>query len=331
MSEVLHRHLEMLRMIPRLPKKIAVQKIVANLEKIGYHTSARTIQRDLVKLSKIFPLVSDERDKPYGWSWLKDARVFDLPSMDINNAMTFYLAEKFLARLFPPSILENIQPHFQCAAQVLDRLPDKRLKNWRQKVRVLSRSQRLLPAEVNKNVMDTVYQGLLQEKQLSVSYQPRNSGQVEYIVNPRGLVIRDQVIYLVATLWNYDDIKQLLLHRMSDAELLDKPIKKMDFNLDDYIQRGEFDLVEQPKEIRLRMRVNNEIIKHLLETPLSSDQQVKADNEAFSILSATVKDTQQLRWWILGFGEGMEVIKPVALRREMTERVNKMLSRYTEI
>ena len=71
----------MLQLIPRSPRKVSVQKINKQLNVHGYETTDRTIQRDLIKLSKNFPLISDERDKPFGWSWSKDAPVYDLPSM----------------------------------------------------------------------------------------------------------------------------------------------------------------------------------------------------------------------------------------------------------
>lgn len=35
----------------------------------------RTVQRDLVELATVFPLVSDERSKPYGWRWADDAEL----------------------------------------------------------------------------------------------------------------------------------------------------------------------------------------------------------------------------------------------------------------
>jgi predicted DNA-binding transcriptional regulator YafY len=328
MSDVLYRHWVMLQLIPRSPRKVSVQIINKQLNVHGYETTDRTIQRDLIKLSKNFPLISDERDKPFGWSWSKDAPVYDLPSMDINTAMTFYLSEKFLDRLMPPEIINNISSHIKLAGNVLDGMKGKKLKQWRNKVRVLSRTQHLLPPEIEETVIDTVYQALLMDKQFYVTYHPRHGEEQEYEVSPRGLVIRDQVIYLVATLWGYSDIKQLVLHRMSDIKLLDKTVKKISFNLDTYIQSGEFDYIEQDKSFRLKLLINKYIAKHLQETPLSEDQVIKKIDDSSSILTATVKDTQQLRWWILGFGEGIEVKQPAKLRKEMIQVVQAMSDKY---
>ena len=39
-------------------------------------------------------------------------------------------------------------------------------------------------------------------------------------------------------------------------------------------------------------------------------------------------DTPQLVWWLLGLGDGVEVIKPDGLRLSMTDTIAKMQLRY---
>lgn len=52
----------------------------------------------------------------------------------------------------------------------------------------------------------------------------RPAGAIEdkrYNANLLGLVLRDNVTYLVCTLREYDNVKQLVLHRIRSARLLD--------------------------------------------------------------------------------------------------------------
>jgi len=58
--------------------------------------SLKTIQRDLHALSRLFPIVSDEDSKPFGWGWSKDAGVMDIPTMDQKTALTFRLVDEYL-------------------------------------------------------------------------------------------------------------------------------------------------------------------------------------------------------------------------------------------
>lgn len=90
----MYRHWHMLRRIPRYPVKITTSQLKQSLGNQGFEITARALQRDLQELSQIFPLVVDEREKPFGWSWQRDARSFDLPGMTIPEALTWAMAEQ---------------------------------------------------------------------------------------------------------------------------------------------------------------------------------------------------------------------------------------------
>ena len=69
MSDTILRQISMMELIPRHPAKTYSNELKSKLSNLGYETTLRTIQRDLHELSRIFPIVSDERIPPYGWSW----------------------------------------------------------------------------------------------------------------------------------------------------------------------------------------------------------------------------------------------------------------------
>ncbi len=52
---------------------------------------------------------------------------------------------------------------------------------------------------------------------------------------------------------------------------------------------------------------------HLVETPLSEDQVIESVDADHVCVTATVRDTAQLEWWLLGFGSSVLVLEPVAL------------------
>ncbi|MBD3668519.1 MAG: WYL domain-containing protein [Kangiella sp.] len=43
---------------------------------------------------------------------------------------------------------------------------------------------------------------------------------------------------------------------------------------------------------------------------------------------ASITVTQSVKWWLLGFGDQVEVIKPKALREEMKKIAKGMISLY---
>lgn len=68
--ETLLRQWVMLKNIPAAPKRVTAGELTDRLRAEGIAVTVRTVQRDLVMLSSILPLCSNERGKPFGWSWM---------------------------------------------------------------------------------------------------------------------------------------------------------------------------------------------------------------------------------------------------------------------
>ena len=47
------------------------------------------------------------------------------------------------------------------------------------------------------------------------------------------------------------------------------------------------------------------------------------------LLEASVRLTDQLRWWILGFAEDVEVLEPDSLRKEIVKNIENMSELYS--
>lgn len=322
----LHRQWVLLQVIPRR-RQITIGELHDIIVDRGFTVSKRTIERDLEELELIFMLKSNKASRPYGWRWDPLAPVLDIPGMDPATALSFKLVEKHLERLMPRSSLQHLESHFARANEVLEQSKGP-LRSWTEKVHVIPRGQRLQEPVLQEGVMDGVYQALLEERQFRVRYRIKSGQEKEYIVHPLGLVLRDQLAYLVCTLFDYGDTLQLVLHRMHEVELLDDAAVQPDgFNLQAYIQANHFDYPEGGR-IRLKALFEPAAAQHLAETPLSDDQQLKARGDGRIQVSATVVDTQQLRWWLLGFGDQVEVTAPTSLRTAFAAIARRNAERY---
>lgn len=331
--ETMLRHWTLLRAIPREPRKADARTLTERLVSLGFPVTKRTVERDLVKLSSVFPLVSDEAPVGRGWSWMRGTEPFDVPGMDPEAALSLQILDRFASHLLPHAALRRLEPQFSQSRALLDRLsPLAGPRIWPERVRVLPRTINLQAPKVAHDVIENVYRALLEGRRLDAQYRPRIAGGdtvKHYEVDPLGLVFRDQVAYLVCTLWDFDDIRQLALHRFEVAELLDQPRREPEeFDLDAYIAEGHFHIRESGENFALRARFHPDAAYHLYETPLSSDQQLTTNDGRWVDLRATVQDTAQLRWWLRGFGAGVEVLEPAALRDEFADEVRHMARLY---
>jgi predicted DNA-binding transcriptional regulator YafY len=321
----------MLRLIPRYPSKIASRELKDKLESEGFPITKRTVERDLMSLSDIFPITVDDREKPYGWSWLKTAPILDVPGLTSSQSLAFALVQRFVAPLMPVSTLDELKPYFKAAEQHLGALPKGRgIPSWLNKIRVVHPSQSLIPPKILPDIQHTVYQALLNNQQLRIAYHKRGAtGPVEYTVHPLGLVQRGPVMYLVCTLFDYKDVILLAVHRILSAIELDETLNyPKGFDLDHYIASGalHFGVGEQ---MRLEAIFTAGAAEHLHETALSTDQQLYLLKDGRVRVTATVTETSQLCWWLLGFGDQVEVMKPAKLRAEMATTAKSMSEIYT--
>lgn len=89
-NDTLLRLLTMLRHIPKHPYQITAKELTERLKGAFFKVSKRTVERDLLSLSEVFSLISNERSRPYGWSWSVDASPqFDEVTNIVVNSRNF--------------------------------------------------------------------------------------------------------------------------------------------------------------------------------------------------------------------------------------------------
>jgi predicted DNA-binding transcriptional regulator YafY len=330
MSDTTIRYLSMLSLIPGRPSKITARELHEKLQTEGFDITSRSIERDLHKLSQQFPLTNDE-GRPAGWSWeAKDTRI-TFPRMDVGTALTYEFLARYLKPMLPRDMCKRLEPDFSHARQVLDALGASPLGKWSKRIAVLPPGLQLLPPNVREDVSDVTYNALLTGKQFEAKYLGLEAQTPkDFVFSPLGLVYRQSVLYLVATLWDYDDVRQFALHRMSNAKLLDSPAAVIKgFDLDRYIREDKsFDL-PAGKIVALELIVEAWLARHLSECRLAGDQCISATRVGGkSRVTATVADSEQLYWWLCSFGTNLEVSKPASLRRRMRTLATELEQRY---
>lgn len=328
MNDTLLRQWAMLNYIPRHPRKIDVATLESKLSAAGYFISKRSIQRDLITLSQVVPLIADEA-KPQGWSWKADAAQLELPTLEPQAALTFQLVERYMQSLLPSSTLEYLQPWFKTAKAVLNQ-QDTSVTSWPDKIRVLPRGVQLQAPVIDQNVQTVIYQSLSENKRVQITYLSRAAKEIKhYSISPLALVVRDSVIYLVCTIKDYSDIRQLVLHRIQTAEIVDQAIHcPVDFDLDQYIASGAFGFLDSSQAIKLVADFTSDAAAHLYETAISADQVLQPQENGIVRLTATVPDTLQIQWWLMGFGDQVQVISPAKLRHKIKVVIQRMFEKY---
>lgn len=304
-----------LEILKRIPKrsKVTASEMQRQLEGIGIRRDLRSIQRQLDMLSQHFDIERDDRSKPYGYSWKTASVGLSVPGLNEKESMLLTLAEQQLRHLLPANLMRSMEGFFaQARVKLGHQAEAKPERQWLDKVRVVSATQPLLPPKIKDGVFEAVSNALFANHWLDVDYVNVSGAHKQAKVMPLGLAQQGPRLFLVCRFDGYDDERSLALHRMQKATDTGIGFKRpAAFDLQRFDEDGQF-CFGQGKRIKLVFRIDKIAGQHLLETPLSADQHVKELADVYEI-SATVGETDQLIWWLRGFGTQVTVLKPSAL------------------
>lgn len=314
------RQWELLKLPPsRQPGKTA-RELHEQLGNAGHEVGKRTVERDLIELSRIFPIASNEISIPYGWYWTPGARV-DFPGIDLAEAVSLGLLEDILRQLIPQNFVDALEGRFSAAAEKLKALPKNRHAKWADLVRYVPPGLPLLKPAIDPVVSQSIQGALLQRQQLQVNYRGLGAeNPKELILHPLAFIQQGERSYLLATTFNYPDALYYALHRIETVQTLAETAKRPSgFSLDEFLAKsgGQFG---DGKMISLKANLTENLAEILRETPLSSDQKITTRAGKIT-LTATVKDSWQLNFWILSQGAYITVLKPVLLRKSIISQL----------
>ncbi len=309
-------------------KWLGTRDIEHRLKLQGVHIGLRTIQRDLNQLAERFPIECDN-SVPQGWRWQQGADLSSFAMMNSSQALTFVMVEAHLAGLLPNTLLAELKPWFTQAKQSLG--ADNKLTDWMEHVRVLPSTQPLHPPNVNQAAQAQIYEALLEQQQLHLLYSKRGSSEVsEYTLHPMAIVHKDAAIYLLAMRDDQPDVvRQFALHRVQQATMLVKnslPAGHFGFNLERYIEEGHFGyhlavLGNNPgKQLVTLTFANSLAATRVLEAPLCPQQRHKLHRDGRVQIQAQLVVTQQLGWWLRGFGKQLLAVAPAELSHFVFEQ-----------
>jgi predicted DNA-binding transcriptional regulator YafY len=325
-KKVTYKDFLILQAIPQ-KSKTSTTDIVKSLKNQGFDLTPRTVQRDLNALSEFFAITSDNNPDTPGWSWQESANKIELPAMSPDVALGFKIMENYLQSFLPPGVFAQMGSYFQNATALLE---NSIFGKWQHKINTTSRRMPLIPPKINPQHLEIIYQALLENKQLKASYKPIGQNKKDYIIHPLGVVVIDEVVYLVATTWDYEDIVQFALHLFVEVEkIADNCNENNSFNLNDYITNGEFLFpIDEYQTTEVSLKINAYLAEYLNESKLAKTQKInQTDDESFELI-AKMQLTEQLKWWILSLGQNIEVLKPQSLRDEIKAILNDAAQKY---
>lgn len=327
--DALARQLDLLDLLETHGLGQTALELTQKLREQGYKAlQKRTVERDLVRLSEKFGVQCTDSTRPYRWKRLPSGSL-PLPEIDMADALSLVLAEGLLRQLAPVSLIKALEPKLAKAQSRLTTEQKNCLAQWKDRVRYVPPGLPFLPPRINERFLGLVKQAILEERQIKVWYSSRESPKAdEQTLHPLALVQHGPIAYLVATAFDYGDIRLYALHRIRAVTATDDPAcRPKDFSLDRFLAEGGMQFGEGP-QIRLKAVVTNNLACYLEESLLSPDQKLKPIDKEHYRFEVVIKDSWQLQFWILSQGAEITVEGPEELRERIRENLQDALAGY---
>jgi predicted DNA-binding transcriptional regulator YafY len=330
--DTLSRLLELLKAIPH-HRWATPRELQGQLAGLGFEVDVRSVQRDLKELQNSFPLEHNDKGRPHGWRWSAEA-AGGIASMGAAEALLLVLVQRHLQEALPASMLEGFEPLFARARQRLDRLgPRAGATRWPDKVAAVPPGLKTLPPRCDPAVQKALADALLADRQIDAVYAAAARGRAKsYRLHPLGLVLRGHVTYLAATTGVDGSPLLFAVHRFKRVEMRLEPVSLppgLDLKAALAAGRDQFRSHRQgTDEFVLELSCEPGLAALLEEASLGTDQVVEPAVQGATRLRVTVRDSWELRWWLMGRADQLEVLSPDWLRREIGEALRKASARY---
>lgn len=328
----IQRQWELLHLLPPKGPGETAGALVKKLAAHGYKVSKRQVERDLGELYEALKhtITCNNGGVPYGWHWTPGAPT-QFPDLTVAEALSLNVVESMVRPLLPKSVLAALNPRFRQAATKLNAMQASNpVARWTRKVRTATPTLPLLPPAIDTVVLETLQEALLADEQVQAQYRAADAAAPkDQRLHPLALVQRGPVTYLIATAFDYTQPYIYAVHRFIRVDRVAEPVVvPAGFDIDHYLAAGAMQF-GAGGTVKLKAEVSNALAKILAETPLSEDQELTVDGEQH-IVTATVPNSQQLRYWLLSQGSGIEVREPATLRDMLCAEIEAMARRYAE-
>ncbi|MDG1734081.1 MAG: WYL domain-containing protein [Thalassotalea sp.] len=333
------RRLDLLDFIPRQPRKISTRQLLDLLSQNGHdHITIRSIQRDLEGMEKLglFGLEVDKRSKPFGWYINNQWKKLNVSLMDANTALAFSTLEQQAQSLLPESTLQDLQAYFDKANTILSSEQTPLISQWKKSVAMITNPLPIITPTIDKETLSLIKHALFHKKQMSANLKrffKTSKSQVwkDYKhINPLGLIHTDGMPILICTFGKlHQGYYTFPISSIKDVVIEDNDLctpNNFDF---EKVTAKYLNNPGKKQDIQLVIKIRKDSTFILRDAKLSHDQKViECSNPDFVQISATVKDSAQLKAFLRGLGHGVEVIAPEKLRQYFKEIAQKLTNMY---
>ena len=175
---------------------------------------------------------------------------------------------------------------------------------------------RLQNAVRKKRKVKLYYHSLYDRKDISVTLHPYH------------LMYNNRAWYVLGWSSLHKSVRTFKLNRIKEIELLEKCfVTSKKFDVHRYLGRA-WSMMPEGKIYRVRLLFTPKVAQNVAEVQWHSTKKMVRNKDGSLTVEYRVDGLGEISWWILGYGDQVEVLAPAALRKLIAQTAQRMVELY---
>jgi predicted DNA-binding transcriptional regulator YafY len=294
---------------------------IEDLAKI-HKLSRRTIFRDLKELKELGVIFRyDAKDGAYSIS-----PGFFLPPTNLSSEeimvllLLAYNARNYIVMPFGNSFL--------LAAMKLEiSLPYKIREFCRISLQDISiKTTPRVRLDLNDDTFSKLQKAILENRVVNMHYYlPSEVGEIFAELSPYHLVFNKYAWFVIGNSSFHKGIRCFRLNRIKEMEVLDECfVRPEKFDVDEYFGRAWF-MKREGRLYNVKLKFLPGVARDVAEVQWHNTQKVNFEKDGSAIIEFRVDGLNEIKWWILSYGDHVQVLAPRILQRTITDIAQKVV------
>lgn len=182
-----------------------------------------------------------------------------------------------------------------------------------------------------------VYNQLLESratgKMVRIDYQSLTEWErISTKLSPYHLMFHDHSWYVVGRSSLHKEVRTFKLNRIAGLEPLNESFSvPKTFRIERYLGNAWRIIPGPGADVRVHLRFRELVAQNVAEVNWHKTQAIKFHEDGTLDFEVQVTGIYEISWWILGYGDQVEVIAPKKLRKLVAQRAKNMVAMYGDI
>jgi len=179
-------------------------------------------------------------------------------------------------------------------------------------------------------LIDELMVGIEDRRAVFITYQSlRATESVTYDVYPYGLIYHRGALYLVGRSPQREEICHWKVSRIEAAEVTKIPFQRPEgFDLQQHLAKS-FGIYHGEGDVKIVVRFAPAVARYVSEANWHESQKLAPQKDGGVVAEFQLSDTEEIKRWIMSFGQHAVVQEPESLKEEIVLELNLLLAAYS--